>query len=623
MFQEFPYSDMHQLNLDWIIKIAKDFLDQYTHLQELIETGETSLTNLTTDGLEQLEDKAETLTNALQAWYDEHSNDISEELASALADIASSLASSLSNITSAKDSAIQQFNIAAQNKAAETIESIPADYSALAADVALLMSVAEQNINIWPLDRTMSFTWQAGDSFTEMAAGYYTISAIVTSDDPNKTNCRIVFYSDNVVVAYGLINRNIRSQTTVFVPVNFDQIRVYSSQTSNSSQGYSATWTDIVMIAGTGNIKEYLPTITNIDYISRNEIGMPVPNLLDVSEMTTLTEANFTVQLLNDNSILLNGTPASSSGKWFVITLPAGTYILSGVAEGASAANYFYRILWADNSYTNIYTDEYEFTLTQTQTFQVYIRWVESAVIDNAIFKPMIRNKYTQNNTFAPYGAAQVYKPLAELINNTPFNWAGKKLNAIGDSIVEHGLFIKPIQQILNLGTVRNYGIGGSSIASRGAETDTDYPPACTRYTTMNDDADIIIIHAGTNDYTSQVPLGDADSTDITTFNGALNVLLSGLRDKYPTALIIVNNILDRIQDNNPSRYPIVCQEYRNAIEAACVRNKIVFYDCFTETGLDFHKAYYTHSVSDDGLHPNETGGAILGRCEAGFINWH
>ena len=61
MFENFPYTDMHQLNLDWIIKIAKDFLDQYTHIQQLIEDGETSLQNLTDSGLQQLQDKADNL----------------------------------------------------------------------------------------------------------------------------------------------------------------------------------------------------------------------------------------------------------------------------------------------------------------------------------------------------------------------------------------------------------------------------------------------------------------------------------------------------------------------------------------------------------------------------------
>ena len=95
MFENFPYTDMHQLNLDWIIKIAKDFLDQYTHLQELITNGETSLQELTDSGLAQLDEKATNLTNLLQAWYDEHSDDIANELADAIADINSTLNTSL------------------------------------------------------------------------------------------------------------------------------------------------------------------------------------------------------------------------------------------------------------------------------------------------------------------------------------------------------------------------------------------------------------------------------------------------------------------------------------------------------------------------------------------------
>ena len=87
MFQEFPYSDMHQLNLDWIIKIAKDFLDQYTHIQQLITEGEQSLTDLTDSGLEQLQEKADNLESLLQAWYDTHSSDIANQLTGALADL--------------------------------------------------------------------------------------------------------------------------------------------------------------------------------------------------------------------------------------------------------------------------------------------------------------------------------------------------------------------------------------------------------------------------------------------------------------------------------------------------------------------------------------------------------
>ena len=114
--ENFPYSNFHDLNMDWIIQIAKDFLDQYTHIQEVIETGETSLETLTTTGLEQLQTKATELEALLPTWYDTHSNDIQNQLASALADMQTALANTLLS-----------FESQAEEKATETIASIPAD----------------------------------------------------------------------------------------------------------------------------------------------------------------------------------------------------------------------------------------------------------------------------------------------------------------------------------------------------------------------------------------------------------------------------------------------------------------------------------------------------------------
>lgn len=96
MFDNFPYTDFHQLNLDWIIKIAKDFLDQYTNIQQTI-----------TDGLDALEEKKDTLEALLDEWYATHSEDIANELADAIA----------------------AFNAEAQAKGIEVIASIPEDYT--------------------------------------------------------------------------------------------------------------------------------------------------------------------------------------------------------------------------------------------------------------------------------------------------------------------------------------------------------------------------------------------------------------------------------------------------------------------------------------------------------------
>lgn len=132
MFQDFPYTDMHQLNLDWIVKIAKDFLDQYTHIQQLIEDGETQLQTLTEEGKQELEQKAQELTALLDEWYNTHSEDIAEALAGAIADLNAWYTEHENYLDQTLADNILAFNTAAAEKAAETIASIPADYTTLA-----------------------------------------------------------------------------------------------------------------------------------------------------------------------------------------------------------------------------------------------------------------------------------------------------------------------------------------------------------------------------------------------------------------------------------------------------------------------------------------------------------
>ncbi len=39
MFENWPYADLHDLNLDWIIKVMKQFLDQYSGIEETVNDG--------------------------------------------------------------------------------------------------------------------------------------------------------------------------------------------------------------------------------------------------------------------------------------------------------------------------------------------------------------------------------------------------------------------------------------------------------------------------------------------------------------------------------------------------------------------------------------------------------
>lgn len=133
--ENFPYSNFHDLNMDWIIKIAKDFLDQYTHIQEVIDTG-----------LQDLENKANTLEQLLQDWYDTHSADIQNQLADALEDLNNWYNQHQGYLDQYVTNSINAFNTAADQKTAKSIASIPSDYSTLSHDVnRLKISVTHLN----------------------------------------------------------------------------------------------------------------------------------------------------------------------------------------------------------------------------------------------------------------------------------------------------------------------------------------------------------------------------------------------------------------------------------------------------------------------------------------------
>lgn len=166
--ENFPYTNFHDLNMDWIIKIAKDFLDQYTHIQEIIHAGEESLQELTETGEQSLQDKintgladlqdaADTLQGLLDAWYIEHSEDIADQLRDAIQDLNDWYSSHIDSLETALQTDIHLLGVAAQ----EVIDSIPDDYTELSETVDQLVTDNVMNAN----QRREQVAWYADFSW--------------------------------------------------------------------------------------------------------------------------------------------------------------------------------------------------------------------------------------------------------------------------------------------------------------------------------------------------------------------------------------------------------------------------------------------------------------------------
>lgn len=118
----------------------------------------------------------------------------------------------------------------------------------------------------------------------------------------------------------------------------------------------------------------------------------------------------------------------------------------------------------------------------------------------------------------------------------------GLTVNALGDSYFDgQGLNQKTEVWLGLLASeyklkMNNYGKGGSTVSNYV----TDKKPMCVRYADMpNNNADIILLEGGRNDFNKNVPIGLANSKDTKTFSGALNVIIEGLKEKYPDAMIV------------------------------------------------------------------------------------
>lgn len=194
----------------------------------------------------------------------------------------------------------------------------------------------------------------------------------------------------------------------------------------------------------------------------------------------------------------------------------------------------------------------------------------------------------------------------------------GKKAVFLGDSQTEYNnhktkVYYSWVQEILGLSSIKQYGIGGTSIAKKN---ETDNTAMCVRYINMDEDADLIFVMGGVNDVWFNTQLGTMGDTNPLTFYGAMDTLCKGLYNKYPTKLIVFITPTEQNNENCISSNTIgTCvSDYANAMRRVCVKYGIRVFDAHAILGIypyiEANSSYYT----TDGLHFNDTAQEKLGR---------
>lgn len=211
----------------------------------------------------------------------------------------------------------------------------------------------------------------------------------------------------------------------------------------------------------------------------------------------------------------------------------------------------------------------------------------------------------------------------------------GKKINFLGDSITEGaGLsapdkhFFDVLKREYGLAEARNYGVSGTRIARQqngdGGRWDEDF---CKRVLEMDDDADVIVVFGGTNDFGhGDVPIGEMSDRTVYTFYGALHTLFTELMEKYPRADIVCMTPLHRSSEDNPrgdgnkAFDAGILADYVKAIKEVTEYYSIPTLDLFAVSGIQPKVECNRVLYCPDGLHPNDAGHEKIASRLAAFL---
>ena len=167
----------------------------------------------------------------------------------------------------------------------------------------------------------------------------------------------------------------------------------------------------------------------------------------------------------------------------------------------------------------------------------------------------------------------------------------------------------------------KNLAVSGARIRS----ADTAYHSLLEQYPNVEDDADLITIYAGINDYGQDNPteIGTEGSTDLTTFYGAFESLITNLITNHPTAKIVVitpipqynfeiNNTIVWGDRNDINSLGKSLDDYCNVIKKTCRKYGVFVKDACYESGITPRIASQRSEYFKDGLHHNEKGQLVL-----------
>ena len=241
-----------------------------------------------------------------------------------------------------------------------------------------------------------------------------------------------------------------------------------------------------------------------------------------------------------------------------------------------------------------------------------------------------VLGSWWSGNNYLDFNFNFTFKVDGCLYNKAYFNLQGfKNYYAMGDSITE-GVnasgqqYFTHLRKTCAIDTINSDGVGGTCIT---VGEGNDF---LSRLSKIPSNIDLMSIFGGTNDWGHNMELGTIESTENTTFYGALKYLCKYMLENKPEITWFFITPIQRNYDKVPAegetkgkrtnKYGKTLDEYVQAIKEIAEYYSIpvldLYHNCFAGDANKTVELYLT-----DGLHPNAAGHKIMARKISKFIN--
>lgn len=431
-----------------------------------------------------------------------------------------------------------------------------------------------------------------------------------------------------IIIPAGAKYVRISTYSTNYGGSNWQFEKTEGDSTSYEKYHYIYDLSEIVSVQGTNSIKEIVePSSITLNLFNKNVVSDGIITDTGIKQISSYKVSDF----------IYIGNGKRLACSW-VTTGPTYPRSVVFYSEDKSTVIAYYTTSPTNNYPDNTFLHALDAngricTIIPIPSEAVYVRVsVLATAIDNHMIYTLAENELSRPADYTEFSSGYINKAnlKIEQPNYIRSYFNGKKAVFLGDSITAGYSLAsteKPFPAIVssNLNMLHvNYGIGGSEIA-QFAEGDTTYNPMCLRYANMDNDADLVVIAGGTNDWShGHTQLGTMGDTSINTFYGALDTMCKGLLEKYHGKTIIFMTPIKRDYGNgtetgkeyfSPNPLGYVLKDFVDAIKQVCEFYGIPVIDMYADCSLNpIISVIRNNYFNGDGSHPNRLGQMIMAR---------